>query len=356
MNQKKRAPSSGRDQTDQSLRGERENADRALAEKREQEAGADRLVQGKRDRADAALSIARDKADVELASRVPGASQPRIDQERALEDATVRRERAASDEALRLERESSARALAELLPLEREKTDRFLLTERTRSDDALSSRDDFLGIVSHDLRNLLGGIVLSAEVLSRKAGAGDEASRIQRYAARMNRLIGDLLDVASIDAGKLSVTAEIGDFSALVREAIDMFHAAAIARGVALHVEESEAPAMFAFDHDRMLQVLANLITNAVKFTPEGGTIALRCEVSDAALHVSITDTGRGIPQDMLEQVFERFWQVGTDDRQGLGLGLYISRCIVEAHGGTIHAQSDTGRGATVTFTLPRRL
>jgi signal transduction histidine kinase len=355
MDQKKRSPSSERDQTDQSLRGERENADRALAEKREQEAGADRLVQGKRDRADAALSVARDKADVELASGVPGASQPRIDQERALEDATVRRDRAASDEALRLERESSARALAELLPLEREKTDRFLLTERTRSDDALSSRDDFLGIVSHDLRNLLGGIVLSAEVLSRKAGAGDEASRIQRYAARMNRLIGDLLDVASIEAGKLSVTPVMGDFSALVREAVDLFRAAASARGVGLHVE-AEAPAMFEFDHDRMLQVLANLVTNAVKFTPDGGTITLRCDVSDAGLHFSITDTGRGIPQDLLEQVFERFWQVGTNDRQGLGLGLYISRCIVEAHGGTIRAQSDTGRGATLTFTLPPRL
>ena len=113
---------------------------------------------------------------------------------------------------------------------------------------------------------------------------------------------------------------------------------------------------MVAYDHDRMLQVLANLITNAIKFTPEGGRIALRCEVSDTELRFSITDTGPGIPQEMLEQIFERFWQVGANDRRGLGLGLYISRCVVEAHGGAIHARTETGGGATVTLTLPRRL
>ena len=113
---------------------------------------------------------------------------------------------------------------------------------------------------------------------------------------------------------------------------------------------------MAAYDHDRMLQVLANLITNAVKFTPEGGAIALRCETSDTELHFSIEDSGRGIRHDMREQVFERFWQVGANDRQGLGLGLYISRCIVQAHGGTIHAHGDPGRGAKLTITLPRRL
>ena len=353
MDRKKEAPSSDRNQTDESLRGEREKTDRALAEKLERvEAGADRLLQGKRDRVDAALSAAREKADLE----VGGGAQASVDHERALEDEAVRRERAAADETLRLERERSAAALAELLPLEREKTDRFLLTERARSDDALSHRDDFLGIVSHDLRNLLGGIVMSAEVLTRNAAAAVEAARIQRYAARMNRLIGDLLDVVSIDAGELSVIPAMADFGVVVREAVDMFRASASARRIRLDIEKLEAPAMIAYDHDRMLQVLANLITNAIKFTPEGGRIGLRCEASEAELHLSMTDTGPGIAEDVLEQVFERFWQVGANDRRGLGLGLYISRCIVEAHGGTIHAHTEPGQGATVTFTLPRRL
>jgi signal transduction histidine kinase len=99
--------------------------------------------------------------------------------------------------------------------------------------------------------------------------------------------------------------------------------------------------------------VLANLISNAIKFTPEGGRISIGGERTSDALCVSVSDTGVGIPTEMLEQVFQRFWQVGKNDRRGSGLGLYISRCIVEAHGGTITATSTLGEGSVFSFTLP---
>jgi signal transduction histidine kinase len=102
-----------------------------------------------------------------------------------------------------------------------------------------------------------------------------------------------------------------------------------------------------------MLQVLANLITNSIKFTAQGGSIWVRAERAGDELRFSISDTGAGIPDHMLEAVFERFWQVDKNDRRGLGLGLYISRCIVEAHRGRIWAESRLGEGSRFWFTLP---
>ncbi|HEY0482628.1 MAG TPA: ATP-binding protein [Kofleriaceae bacterium] len=350
-----RQSSRERAQTDESLLSERHKADQALEAKRSEAQGdADLVVRRARKTADAVLFAAREKADERVDQTEAHAF---ITAERVLEDATLRDERASADESLQREREAIA-ALAILMPMEREKTDRYLLTERTRSDDDLSHRDDFLGIVSHDLRNLLSGIVLSTSILSEQAGASEQgkrtlevAARIQRYAARMNRLIGDLVDVASIDAGKLSVTLVPGDTSALIDEVKDMFEGLALDKGLSLEIDTTEQPLLANFDHDRMVQVLANLITNAIKFT-RSGTIVVRNERTADGCVISVRDTGLGIPDDKLETVFERFWQVGKNDRRGVGLGLYISRCIIEAHGGTIRATSTLGTGTTFSFTL----
>jgi signal transduction histidine kinase len=351
-----------RDQTDESLRLEREKTDRALAERQTAEEDSDLVVLRARESADAVLSEARTKAD-ELLDQAspPVATLATLAEERALEDEALQDERASADETLRREREENARVLSRLLPLEREKTDRFLLTERARSDSALSNRDNFLGIVSHDLRNLLGGIVMSADLLSMRAPENEDGkhtlvatARIQRYAARMNRLIGDLVDVASIDAGKLAVTPAAGDAAALIAEAVDTFQAAASAKGISLQAETAEGPLLAEFDHDRMLQVFANIISNAIKFTSQGGRIRVCGERAGEELRFSISDTGSGMPGHVLEAIFERFWQVGKNDRRGVGLGLYISRCIVEAHGGRIWAQSKPGEGSKLCFTLPR--
>ncbi|HEX6324333.1 MAG TPA: HAMP domain-containing sensor histidine kinase, partial [Vicinamibacterales bacterium] len=272
-----------REQTDASLRTEREKTDSALAEHQAAvEEDADKVIEHARDTADAVLVEARDKADDDLAAA--GASRAAHDAlagERARDDAALDAERAAADESLERERAETNAALARLLPLERVKTDRYLFTERVRSDDALSNRNDFLGIVSHDLRNLLGGIVLSAGVMAKLADSHEQGkqilagtARIQRYAARMNRLIGDLLDVASIDSGRLAVVPVEADVAALLDEAVEMFQADAAAAHLSLFTP-AKGPIMARLDHDRLLQVMANLISNAIKFTPEKGRISV---------------------------------------------------------------------------------
>ena len=355
-------PRPERDRTDESLRTERENTDRAMAERRAgREEKADELVESARERADATLEAARGKADQDLESATAGAGAPGVlVEERALEDQALEDERSSADALVEREREELARTLAALLPLEREATDRYLLTERARSDDALAHRDDFLGMVSHDLRNLLSGIVVNAALIAEGAPGTDEGTaavaattRIQRYAARMNRLIGDLVDVASIEAGRLAVVPVPGDVAALLTEADAAFSRTALDHGITLEHEAAQAPLPADFDHDRMFQVLANLLGNAVKFTPRGGRILVTAKREGGVLALSVSDTGPGIPRDELARVFERFWQGNSGDRRGMGLGLYISRSLVEAHGGRIWAESTDEQGSTFHVRLP---
>ncbi len=346
-----------RDLTDASLREEREKADQEISANRQAaEKQAAAVVEHARENADAVLVAAREKAD----ASAPDELQSTITDDREAEDATLRGERAAADKTVRRECAMSARMLTRLLPLERDATDQYLLTERARSDDALATRDDFLGMVSHDRRDLLNGIVVSSQLLAQKLEKHSdrdqllfETTRIERYGARMNRLIGDLVDVASIDAGKLAMQKFEADVSSLVQEAVDALQITASARGVSLAVQPGQEPCLAEFDYDRLLQVLANLISNSIKFTPKGGRISVHWIRAGDRLEFCVDDTGEGIPPALLEAVFERFWQVGKNDRRGLGLGLYISRCIVQAHGGNIRAESTPGQGTRMYFTLP---
>ncbi len=349
-------PTPEREKTNESLRTEREKADLALINAREAiEETADEAVNRIRENADAVITVAREITDVQ-----PVAGQA-VELEREIEDKLLREERAAIDETLQAEREAIARIMARHLPFERNATDKDLLIERARADQALSHRDDFLAMACHDLRDLLNGIVVSSALLARKsAGEADprhvqaEADRIRRHATRMNRLISDLADVASIDTGKLAVRPSAGDASRLVIETIDALQPSAVAKGVKLEAGHLESPQPATFDHDRLLQVLSNLIVNAIKFTAPGGSVRVECaKAAGGELRFCVSDTGQGIPESMLESIFERFWQVGKNDRRGLGLGLYISRCLVEAHGGTIHAESTLGEGSRFIFTLP---
>jgi signal transduction histidine kinase len=369
-----RSLSPERERTDESLRTEREKTDQAVAVKQADVARhADAVVDRARDNADEVLSLARENADTVLEAAREKADealdpdargvQPKaaIVEERALADEALRDERDGADETLRLEREEYARTLVRFLPLERESTDRYLLTERIRSDNAVANRDDFLAMVAHDLRDLISGVVVSSALLSKRAPQGEdgdrilvETKRIERYAARMNRLIGDLVDVASIEAGKLAVTLETRDLATLISEAVDTFRATASAKGVSLRTQLDAAPLLAAFDHHRILQVLANLLSNSLKFTPRGGQVTIVGERAAGEVCLSVRDTGSGIPEDALERIFERFAQVGENDRRGLGLGLYLSRCIVEAHGGRIWAERQAQEGGSkVSFKLP---
>ena len=351
-------PRSGRSDTDASLKTERDKADAAMVRDGDRDAVADELVQRARVAADSVLSKARDTADATIASASRGAVPAAVlSGERAAEDGRLRQERATADERVRRERAGAARTLARLLPFERESTDRNLVTERARADEAIAHRDDFLGMVTHDLRNLLAGVVTSADLLSEVAGDRErtvaETTRLHRYAARMNRLIGDLLDVASIDAGQLAIEPEPGDLTTVLGEAVELFASSAAAKGVDLRLVPPARPLEAPFDHDRLLQVIANLLSNAIKFTPPGGRVTIEGEREAGEVRLSVTDTGPGIAPAMLEAIFERFWQAHPSDRRGVGLGLYISRSIVEAHGGRLWAEShDPARGA-LRLTLP---
>jgi PAS domain S-box-containing protein len=223
---------------------------------------------------------------------------------------------------------------------------------------AVRERDDVLGIVAHDLRNPLGAILMYASAL-RKGGpaAGPGASRpadlIERAASRMNRLIGDLLDVTRLEAGRLSVEPERVPAARVVADALDAQKAVAAASSCALDAELApDLPDVWA-DRDRLLQIFENLVGNALKFTDPGGRITIGATPRDGELMFWVGDTGHGMSAEEVAHVFDRFWQARKADRRGAGLGLPIVKGIVEAHGGRIWVVSTPDRGSTIFFTLP---
>jgi signal transduction histidine kinase len=361
-----------RESTDQSLRQERDKTDRALATRQADMARrADAMVDHARNTADAVLSVARDtaeavldaardKADERRLSGGGNSDQAALEEERGVADNALQAERKDAEEVLREERDEYARALRTFLPLGRESTDRSLRSERIRADQAVVNRDDFLAIVAHDLRGMLNGILLSSALLAQRAERDNadastlaETVRIGRYVARMERLIGDLVDIASVDAGKLAVAPSSGYLAGPIAEAADAFQTAAASKGITLESRVGALPLQASFDHNRILQVLGNLVSNALKYTPRGGKITLVGVRDDGGVRLTVSDTGSGIPEEALESIFERFTQVGANGHGGLGLGLYISRCLVQAHGGSIRAESDPGAGTRICLTLP---
>ena len=330
-----------REQTDDSLRSERAKTDAELDKKRA-------VIE---EDSDAVLALARERADEVLRT-----ARARADTAGAGSTAAVRGERNAADRALAEERSTETVQLN----AERDETDRDLHFERTRTDAALVTRDDFLAMVSHDLRNMLGGVAVTTAQMVQEAAPDEQgrkvvrrAETIQRFTARMNRLIGDLLDVVSIDAGQLSVVPSPKDVARLLSESLEVFQPAAEAQQVTLSVTAAPRLPRARFDYERILQVLANLLGNALKFTGPGGRIELRAAREGQHVRISVSDSGSGIPGDQLEAVFERFRQVNRNDRRGHGLGLHISKSIVEKHGGRIWAESTPGQGSTFHFTLP---
>lgn len=228
--------------------------------------------------------------------------------------------------------------------------------ERART--ATRQRDEVLGMVTHDLRSPLTGIVLGATAALRRGAMDEETGRLvramQREAERMSRLLQDLLDVASIEAGRFAVRSRPCEVDDLIREATELFVSAADERGLTLEVEFSpELPPIHA-DRDRISQVLANLLSNATRFTPEGGRITVWAEEDGPAIRFSVRDTGPGIPEEEREHLFHRFWQPSRSrPGSGTGLGLAIARGIVEAHGGRIWVESEEGAGSTFHFSVP---
>lgn len=221
---------------------------------------------------------------------------------------------------------------------------------------AIQMRDDVLGIVAHDLRNPLGAILIQAALLGRRAeepAARKPSEVIERAAKRMNRLIQDLLDVARMEGGRLSIEQQRITARQALSESARAEEALAASAALELRLDVApDLPEVWA-DHDRLLQIFENLIGNAIKFTDPGGRITLGAAPRDGEVLFWVADTGGGIAAEDLPHVFERFWQARKAGRHGAGLGLPIVKGIVEAHGGRIWAESTLGRGTCFFFTIP---
>jgi signal transduction histidine kinase/CheY-like chemotaxis protein len=216
---------------------------------------------------------------------------------------------------------------------------------------AIRMRDDVLAIVSHDLRTPLATISMQAEGLAGDESIKRPAANIIRAAQRMNRLIGDLLDASAINAG--SLTLDLKDHSAaeVAREALDMFRPQAEARQIQLLDSLPDDGLKVICDRDRIVQVLSNLIGNAIKFTPRGGKVTLQVYRREGHVQFATEDTGQGIPPDQVPHLFDRFWQ-GRTRASGSGLGLFIARGIIAAHGGLLDVDTRPGDGSRFYFEL----
>jgi signal transduction histidine kinase/DNA-binding NarL/FixJ family response regulator len=224
-----------------------------------------------------------------------------------------------------------------------------------RAQQAVEARDGMLAVVSHDLRNPLNVIATSASLIL-EIPLAEEKKRaqlevIRRTTDRMNRLIQDLLDVTGIEAGKLSIKPEPLEVDHTLEEACEMMAPLAAERGLELVSRPSGLGQAVRADRERLLQVFSNLLGNAIRFTPHGGTVVIGAEQGDGSVVFFVEDTGPGIPTDDLPHLFDRFWK--GKNSPGSGLGLPIAKGIVEVHGGTIAVESALGRGTRIHFTIP---
>ena len=370
-----------RQKTDQNLRHERYKTDVVIvSEKKSIEIQSDQEIHLKRAKADQNLEQSRTAADLDQKKRPVEAIE--LKNERECADQAQALERKEQDRIIERERFQKRLVATALLERERENTNSSLLEERHRSDvatqstgtilqeeklshhqtkEALITRDQFLAVVSHDLKNPLTSISMGVSMLrlAISKGSADNASLlkllsiIERGTANMDRMITDLLDVERMAGGKLSLNLEMNDLTSILQESLELFEPIATSKEITIKIEESTGPILMELDHDKILQVISNLIGNAMKFCPNGSTISLSAKKKKNEIELAVTDDGPGIPIEKQKEIFERFSQLKSNDRHGLGLGLFISKWIVEAHKGQISVSSELGKGSTFAFTLP---
>ena len=225
---------------------------------------------------------------------------------------------------------------------------------------AIRAREELVAVVSHDLKNPLSTALMNVQILLRKLPATEEArelrrpvERIQKAAERMERLIRDLLDLAKLDAGHLSIEPLPEEVHGLVSDAIELLREAAAAGSLRLTHSVAPGAGRARCDRERILQVMSNLVGNAIKFTPSGGEVTVGAEPSGADVLFWVRDTGPGIAEEDRAWIFDRYWQARQTAHKGTGLGLSIAKGLVEVHGGRIWVESQVGAGSTFFFTLP---
>ena len=224
----------------------------------------------------------------------------------------------------------------------------------------IRARDDMIGIVSHDLRNPVNAVKMLTGVMLDRRGQeplstemGNYASVIRQAAEQMDELIQDLLDVTRVEAGKLAVTLKSVNTEEILSDILRTLAPVAAEKKIALRLNAPDDLPNVLADRERFSQAISNLVGNAVKFSQPGGEITVRVAVLDKEFLFSVSDKGQGMTAEQLSHAFDRFWQSSRTDRQGAGLGLAITKGIVDAHGGRIWAESSPGAGSTFYFTLP---
>jgi signal transduction histidine kinase len=226
------------------------------------------------------------------------------------------------------------------------------------SQQAVRAREEVLAIVSHDLRNPLNAIMLAAQLLQMSDGISNEdreqVDAIDVSAKRMRALIEDLLDVTRLEGNKpLPIEPKPIDVESLFRETYEIFKSQAASSEISLHYAVGDGVPHVWADRHRVMQVLSNLIGNAMKFTPKEGSVSYRADSRDSHVLFTVSDSGPGIPPENLENIFSPYWQAKRTARLGAGLGLPIAKGIVESHGGRIWVESEQEVGTKFFFTLP---
>jgi signal transduction histidine kinase len=240
-------------------------------------------------------------------------------------------------------------------------------TARIDAEEATRAREEILSVVSHDLRNPLGTILMGVGTLQQLVQPGDPkadrirviADRIQRQSERMARLIEDLVDFAGIQAGKLSIERRPTHPEQIIQQTSELFGSVANERGIGFAVDVPAGLPVIDVDPERAVQVLSNLLANAIKVTTKGGRVAIGAMIDGEPAHevvFFVRDSGPGIEAEELPRLFERYWRSKKATYKGAGLGLSIARGIVDAHDGRIWAESQVGVGATFYFTLTPRV
>ena len=335
---------------------------------------ADHSLMKFRDGADRTLSRERSNfpASSSSVSHERSSADQRKQVERDVTDALLLRERERSDTAVETDR-SEHDALRAGLEARRQSTDDRLSIERRGADTTATAlgeiksalaeahtkhgrQHDVLGTVAHDLRSPLSAISLGAATIAETTAEASTRTGVQAIelaAARMDRLLSDLLDVARIASGTLRIVKRPHDVGALLLEVRRLYEPMFATRFITFTVDTPADGMNTPFDHDRIVQVLSNLLGNAMKFTQVGGAVALRVERQEDGIVFIVQDNGPGIPPSALSHIFERFWQIDSHTRRGLGLGLHICENIIQAHGGRIWAESEPDKGTTLRFTLP---
>ncbi|MBA3889777.1 MAG: hybrid sensor histidine kinase/response regulator [Gemmatimonadaceae bacterium] len=240
--------------------------------------------------------------------------------------------------------------------------DNALLYEEAQR--ATRARDDVMAIVSHDLRNPINTIQMSTsfllDLLSEPGGTEvpliPQLQVMQRATRRANALIGDLLDASRIDAGTLAVAASAINASMVIDDAFLELEPLFAGKHIAFEHAWRGPDLLLAADRSRMAQVFSNLVGNALKFTSAGGTVRIDGEQVDGMAVFEVSDTGAGIPSSHVPHLFDRFWQATQSSRTGAGLGLFIVKGVIEAHGGTVSVESTPGEGTRFRFTIPGAL